>query len=44
MAQRYLLVMRLGIDSERRENPRVHVVEADQHGQLNDLTFVEMRP
>jgi hypothetical protein len=37
-------VVRLGIDSERCENTRVHVVEAYQHGQLNDLALVEMLP
>src|ERR1700722_6531300 len=39
-----LFVMRFRVDFERGENTRVHVVEADQHGQLNDLALVEMRP
>ena len=37
-------MVRLRIDAERRENPRVHIVKADQYAQLDDLPFVEMRP
>ena len=43
-SRRNSLVMRLGIDAERREHAGVHVVEPDQHAQLDDLPLVEMRP
>ena len=36
--------MRLGIDAERGEHAGVHVVEPDQHAQLDDLPLVEMGP
>ncbi len=35
-------VMRFGVDLQRLADPRVHVVGADQHRQLDDLALVEV--
>ena len=35
-------MVRLGVDLQRLADARVHVVGADQHGQLDDLALVEM--
>ena len=37
------LVVRFGIDAERHEHAGMHVVDADQHGQFDDLPFGKMR-
>jgi hypothetical protein len=37
-------VMRFGIDAEGGENPRMHIVEPDQHAQFDELPLVEMGP
>ncbi len=35
---------RLGIELERAQHPRVHIVGADQHRQFDDAAVIEMAP